>query len=186
MFSPSSGCMNIAAARWLPASFRSALGVALGRQRHWRCFYSKQADVPPHLELPPAIAAKPAVTPNKLENRVKAFYITTPIFYPNAGRSPLSSFSCVCLKQVSSVPHIGHLYSLVVADIFARHARITMPERRVRFVTGTDEHGLKIQKAAQTRNMEPQEFCDHLCHAFSVRISTTVFSLTLTKSLSFP
>lgn len=45
-----------------------------------------------------------------------------------------------------------------------------MPMRPVHFVTGTDEHGLKIQKAAQERNMEPQELCDRLGVAFSVRL----------------
>jgi methionyl-tRNA synthetase len=56
-------------------------------------------------------------------------------------------------------PHIGHLYSLVTADIFARFRRLTEPHRPVYFVTGTDEHGLKIQQAAKARGLHPSIFC---------------------------
>ncbi|KAI0638599.1 tRNA synthetases class I (M)-domain-containing protein [Trametes polyzona] len=75
---------------------------------------------------------------------VKPYYVTTPIFYPNAA------------------PHIGHLHSLVVADIFARHAKLCDPSRPVRFITGTDEHGLKLQNAAKAKGMDPLAFCDEL------------------------
>ncbi|KIY64123.1 hypothetical protein CYLTODRAFT_425519 [Cylindrobasidium torrendii FP15055 ss-10] len=74
----------------------------------------------------------------------KPYYVTTPIFYPNA------------------VPHIGHLYSILIADIFSRFAALRNPSRGSVFVTGTDEHGLKIQKAAQAKGLDPQEFCDSL------------------------
>ena len=66
------------------------------------------------------------------------------------------------------VPHIGHLYTLVVADIFARYARIRHPGRPVTFIAGTDEHGMKLQKAAQDKGMDPQEFCDGLSVHFRV------------------
>ncbi|KAI0751186.1 tRNA synthetases class I (M)-domain-containing protein [Daedaleopsis nitida] len=79
---------------------------------------------------------------------VKPYYVTTPIFYPNAA------------------PHIGHLHSLVIADIFARHARLSNPGREVHFITGTDEHGLKIQNAAKAGGMEPLAFCDELSEHF--------------------
>ncbi|KAI0268086.1 tRNA synthetases class I (M)-domain-containing protein [Gloeopeniophorella convolvens] len=78
----------------------------------------------------------------------KPYYVTTPIFYPNAA------------------PHIGHLYTLVAADIFARHARLSSGEP-IRFLTGTDEHGLKIQKAAQAQGLEPLEFCNKLSVRFN-------------------
>ncbi|KAK7470396.1 methionyl-tRNA synthetase [Stygiomarasmius scandens] len=78
----------------------------------------------------------------------KPWYVTTPIFYPNAA------------------PHIGHLYSLVTADIFARYNRIKNPSRPVVFVTGTDEHGLKIQKAAKAQGLPPREFCDTISQQF--------------------
>ncbi|KAI0254874.1 tRNA synthetases class I (M)-domain-containing protein [Lactifluus subvellereus] len=80
----------------------------------------------------------------------KPYYLTTPIFYPN------------------SVPHIGHLYTLVTADIFARHAKLARPDQTVSFLTGTDEHGLKIQRAAGAQNLEPLEFCDRISDRFRV------------------
>ncbi|KAJ3757236.1 tRNA synthetases class I (M)-domain-containing protein [Lentinula raphanica] len=79
---------------------------------------------------------------------IKPWYITTPIFYPNA------------------VPHIGHLYSLVTADIFARYQALKNPSRPVYFITGTDEHGLKIQKAALDKGLLPKKFCDELSQQF--------------------
>ncbi|RDX55359.1 hypothetical protein OH76DRAFT_1339186 [Lentinus brumalis] len=78
----------------------------------------------------------------------KPYYITTPIFYPNAA------------------PHIGHLHSLVVADIFARYSKLVNPLKPVHFVTGTDEHGLKIQNAAKAKGMDPLAFCDELSEHF--------------------
>ena len=66
-------------------------------------------------------------------------------------------------------PHIGHLYTLVTADIIARHARLTKPHRPVYFLTGTDEHGLKIQNAARKAGLEPRALCDQLSATFRVR-----------------
>ena len=65
-------------------------------------------------------------------------------------------------------PHIGHLYTLVTADIFARYNRLANASRPVQFVTGTDEHGLKIQRAAHVASLEPQVFCDGLSAEFRV------------------
>lgn len=70
------------------------------------------------------------------------------------------------------VPHIGHLHTIVIADIFARYARLVNPERTVHFMTGTDEHGLKIQKAARERGMDPLAFCNEISQHF--RVSTSV------------
>ncbi|KAI0650852.1 tRNA synthetases class I (M)-domain-containing protein [Trametes meyenii] len=99
------------------------------------------------------------------QSDVKPYYITTPIFYPNAA------------------PHIGHLHSLVVADIFARHARLSNPGRPVRFVAGTDEHGLKIQNAAKAKGMDPLSFCDELSIHFrnlikKANVTSTRFTRT--------
>jgi methionyl-tRNA synthetase len=66
------------------------------------------------------------------------------------------------------VPHIGHLYTLVTTDILARHARLSRPDRTVTFLTGTDEHGLKIQRAAEAQNLKPLEFCDRISDRFRV------------------
>ena len=86
----------------------------------------------------------------------KNFYITTPIYYP------------------SGKPHMGHAYSSIVADIFARFKRLE--EYNVLFLTGTDEHGQKIQKEAKKNNKDPKIFCDELSEKFK--------SLTKTLNLS--
>ncbi|MFL2853866.1 MAG: methionine--tRNA ligase [Candidatus Pelagibacter sp.] len=74
------------------------------------------------------------------------FYITTPIYYPSAK------------------PHMGHAYSSIVADFFARLKRIQ--GHKVFFLTGTDEHGQKIQRAAEKSNKDPLEFCDEISKTF--------------------
>ncbi len=76
----------------------------------------------------------------------KNFYITTPIYYPSAK------------------PHMGHAYSSIIADFFARFKRIDGFD--VFFLTGTDEHGQKIQQAAQKKDMSPQLFCDKISKTF--------------------
>ncbi len=86
----------------------------------------------------------------------KNYYITTPIYYPSAK------------------PHMGHAYSSIIADFFARFKRID--GFNVHFLTGTDEHGLKIQRAAESKNIEPLKFCD--------QISKTFRDLSLTLNLS--
>tara|TARA_Y100000591_G_C21851500_1_gene711983 strand:+ start:3441 stop:4979 length:1539 start_codon:yes stop_codon:yes gene_type:complete len=86
----------------------------------------------------------------------KTYYITTPIYYPSAK------------------PHMGHAYSSIVTDFFARFKRIE--GYKVFFLTGTDEHGLKIQRAAESNNKQPLEFCDE--------ISQTFKDLTKTLNLS--
>ena len=76
----------------------------------------------------------------------KNFYITTPIYYPSAK------------------PHMGHAYSSIIADFFARFKRID--NYQVYFLTGTDEHGLKIQRAAEKKGVKPLEFCDEISKTF--------------------
>ena len=76
----------------------------------------------------------------------KTFYITTPIYYPSAK------------------PHMGHAYSSIIADFFARFKKIDGYE--VFFLTGTDEHGLKIQRAAEKKKMNPLKFCDEISETF--------------------
>ena len=70
------------------------------------------------------------------------FYITTPIYY------------------VNDMPHIGHIYTTVLADVFARYKRLCGAE--VRFLTGTDEHGQKIEKAARDQGIEPIQLADRV------------------------
>ncbi len=76
----------------------------------------------------------------------KNYYITTPIYYPSAK------------------PHMGHAYSSIIADFFARFKRIE--GFNVFFLTGTDEHGLKIQRAAEKNNQKPLEFCNEISKTF--------------------
>ena len=76
----------------------------------------------------------------------KNFYITTPIYYPSAK------------------PHMGHAYSSIIADFFARFKKID--GFNVYFLTGTDEHGLKIQRAAEKQNIDTLEFCDQISETF--------------------
>ncbi len=75
------------------------------------------------------------------------FYITTPIYYP------------------SGEPHMGHAYSSILADVFARFKR--NDNCRVHFLTGTDEHGLKIQKAAEKNNLDPLTYCNKISKIFT-------------------
>lgn len=72
---------------------------------------------------------------------LKPLYLTTPIFYVNAK------------------PHVGHLYSMLFADIRARWETLN-PKKSVFVTTGTDEHGLKIQNVALKQNIPPKELCD--------------------------
>jgi methionyl-tRNA synthetase len=76
----------------------------------------------------------------------KTFYITTPIYY------------------VNDVPHIGHAYTTIAADVLARFHRLRGED--VFFLTGTDEHGQKVQQAAAKRGVSPQQHCDELVNRF--------------------
>jgi len=78
--------------------------------------------------------------------RNKNFYITTPIYYP------------------SGDPHMGHAYSSILADVFARFKR--NDNYKVYFLTGTDEHGLKIQKAAEKNGLDPLTYCNKISGIF--------------------
>ncbi len=75
-----------------------------------------------------------------------SFYITTPIFYAN------------------SLPHLGHLYVMIIADAVARHKRQQGID--VYFLTGTDEHGINIERAARKAGLTPKEQADHVVNYF--------------------
>ena len=74
------------------------------------------------------------------------YYITTPLFY------------------VNDLPHIGSAYPTIAADFFAGH--MIQRGEDVAFLTGTDEHGQKIEKAAAANNKSPQEHCDFIAEEF--------------------
>ena len=76
----------------------------------------------------------------------QTFYITTPIYY------------------VNDVPHIGHAYTTIAADVLARYRRLTGHD--VFFLTGLDEHGQKVQQAAAKAGIDPQAHCDRLTPQF--------------------
>ncbi|MFP3121206.1 methionine--tRNA ligase [Rickettsia sp. R2] len=74
------------------------------------------------------------------------YYITTPIYY------------------VNDIPHIGHAYTSVASDVIARFMRLRGFD--VMFLTGTDEHGQKVEKAAINKNIDPQKFTDQTSESF--------------------
>ena len=80
--------------------------------------------------------------------KIDKFYITTPLYY------------------VNSTPHIGHSYTNIACDCLARHMRRILGDKNVWFLTGTDEHGQKIQKAAQEAKLSPQDFTDKMVGQF--------------------
>ncbi|MDC1155051.1 methionine--tRNA ligase [Candidatus Pelagibacter sp.] len=96
----------------------------------------------------------------------KNFFITTPIYYPSAN------------------PHMGHAYSSLIADFFARFKRIDGYE--VHFLTGTDEHGLKIQRASENKGIDTLKFCNEISETFkdltkTLNLSNTDFIRTTEK-----
>ena len=70
------------------------------------------------------------------------YFITTPIYY------------------VNDVPHIGHAYTTLACDVIARFLRLDGKE--VKFLTGTDEHGQKVEEAAEKAELDPKTFVDNV------------------------
>ena len=79
-------------------------------------------------------------------NSEKPYYITTPLYYVNAK------------------PHIGHAYTNVLCDTFTRFQKLI--GNRVFFLTGTDEHGTKIEKTARDQGKEPAQYVDEMVPQF--------------------
>jgi len=77
---------------------------------------------------------------------VARYYVTTPIYY------------------VNDAPHIGHAYTTITADALARWHRLKGED--VMFLTGTDEHGLKVQRSAEANGLSPQEQADRYSARF--------------------
>ena len=80
------------------------------------------------------------------ERPKQTYYITTPIYY------------------VNDVPHIGHAYTTIIADAISRYKKMT--GKKVYFLTGTDEHGQKIEKSAQEKGIKPIELADKVVKRF--------------------
>ena len=81
-----------------------------------------------------------------MNQKTKAFYITTPLYY------------------VNDRPHLGTAYTSIIADIFNRYQRLF--GRETFLLTGTDEHGQKCEQAARERALSPQEHCDQMRESF--------------------
>ena len=93
----------------------------------------------------------------------KTFYVTSPIYY------------------VNDIPHLGHAYTTLACDTLARFYR--QDGYKVEFLTGTDEHGQKIEKSAEAKGVDPQTFVDTVSQTFrdlfdKMGISHTVFGRT--------
>ncbi|MGQ9370298.1 methionine--tRNA ligase [Azospirillum sp. A39] len=86
----------------------------------------------------------------------KTYYLTTPIYY------------------VNDVPHIGHAYTTLACDVLARFMRLDGYE--VKFLTGTDEHGQKVEKSAQAAGVAPQAFTDRVSQNFRDLVELMNFS----------
>ncbi|BCS24080.1 methionine--tRNA ligase MSM1 [Aspergillus puulaauensis] len=107
----------------------------------WKCASCKVT--------PPAVvrSARRYATTSEGTSTAKPYYITTPIFYVNAA------------------PHVGHLYTMVIADVLKRW-RTLVGDSEAQLLTGTDEHGMKIQQAAISAGIDTQAFCDRNCKTF--------------------
>jgi len=90
----------------------------------------------------------------------KSFYLTTPIYY------------------VNDAPHIGHAYTTVAGDILTRWHR--QRGESVWFLTGTDEHGQKVLRTAESNNSAPQEWCDRLVKQHGSQIGNYLRLQTMT------
>jgi methionyl-tRNA synthetase len=80
-------------------------------------------------------------------NERKTFALTTPLYY------------------VNDIPHIGSAYTTIVADVMARWQRLQ--GNSVLLITGTDEHGQKIERTAAAKGLNPQEHCDRIATSFA-------------------
>ncbi len=86
----------------------------------------------------------------------ESFYITTPIYY------------------VNDKPHIGHAYTSLICDVTARFMKLA--GKNVKFTTGTDEHGQKIEKAAKVKGIEPKEFTDEISVTYRTSHYTSAYN----------
>lgn len=78
----------------------------------------------------------------------KTFYVTTPIYY------------------VNDVPHVGHAYTTLAADVLARYHKLLLGDENVFFLTGTDEHGANVAQAAEKHHQEPKAYADAVSPRF--------------------
>lgn len=153
----SSSCNAIAGAA---ASFEEDLAltikVIMDHQERLAALSPGQmlSEVADEAPAPAAVAKSPnsnELTPPMMpvtpfDDGVSPFEITTPIYYVNAQ------------------PHIGHAYTSVACDVMARYHRLS--GRKVWFVSGTDEHGQKVEQSAEQKGVPPQQFVDEVSQSF--------------------
>ncbi|ACK67931.1 methionyl-tRNA synthetase [Rippkaea orientalis PCC 8801] len=101
------------------------------------------------------------------QTKIAKFALTTPLYY------------------VNDVPHIGSAYTTMIADVIARFKRLQGSS--VLLITGTDEHGQKIERTAEAKGLEPQEHCDRIVESFEslwqkLNIQYDRFSRTTAKN----
>ena len=87
-----------------------------------------------------------------------SFFVTTPIYY------------------VNDAPHIGHAYTSIACDVIARFNRLR--KKKTMFLTGTDEHGLKMQREAEKKSKDVKSFCDELSIKFKDLTKTFEYKFT--------
>jgi methionyl-tRNA synthetase len=116
--------------------------------------------------LPQSSYRRSLATATKAPAEEKPYYATTPIFYVNAA------------------PHVGHMYTMLLTDVLKRWQEVK--GRKAILLTGTDEHGMKIQQAAAKANTDPKTFCDKGAEVFkdlaaSIDVSNDIFIRTTDK-----
>jgi methionyl-tRNA synthetase len=116
--------------------------------------------------LPQSSYRRSLATTAKASDEKKPYYATTPIFYVNAA------------------PHVGHMYTMLLTDVLKRWQEVK--GRKAILLTGTDEHGMKIQQAAAKANTDPKTFCDKGAEVFkdlaaSIDVSNDIFIRTTDK-----
>ena len=94
----------------------------------------------------------------------RTYYVTTPIYY------------------VNDVPHIGHAYTSLACDVLARFKRLDGYD--VHFLTGTDEHGQKVESAAANAGLSPQAFTDKVSQSFRDLVGKMIHDLVLRAGFS--
>lgn len=108
----------------------------------WKCLSCRSHVYPPPPPSSPSLRRELATAATPATN--KPYYITSPIFYVNAGTYSLSALAedIVRRSQDHTAPHVGHLYTIVLTDILKRWQLLR--GRKAILCTGTDEHGMKV------------------------------------------
>lgn len=133
--------MNRGMATWVSQGSGQRLPQALQRSAAVCSRHARVSSIAPARQQRPSL-----VRCQSIDAAGQPFTITTPLYYVNAA------------------PHMGSAYPTIAADVLARYHRLT--GRKVRYVTGTDEHGEKIALAAAAQGMSPQQHCDSIVEQY--------------------